>query len=78
MAKCLKHTTIHALWLVAIVLLASSVVLHARIISRQTKENSNTRSLTMTMMGPASNIIGTGVGNFLEGSALRIMHSSCA
>ncbi|KAG0522495.1 hypothetical protein BDA96_07G042000 [Sorghum bicolor] len=58
MAKCQKHVSIQALWLLSMVLLASSVV-YARTINGQTKEDINTRSVTM-MTRSASSIIGSG------------------
>ncbi|KAG0522505.1 hypothetical protein BDA96_07G043000 [Sorghum bicolor] len=70
MEKFLKHTITQALWLFAIFLLASSSVLHARVISGQTREDYDTRSTTMTTMTAASNIIGSG-GQLYGGKCIK-------
>ncbi|NP_001145639.1 uncharacterized protein LOC100279126 precursor [Zea mays] len=54
MARCLKSCSVHGLWLLSMILLASCVV-HAHIINGR---QSNTGSLTMTTTGEASMIIG--------------------
>ncbi|RLM61983.1 hypothetical protein C2845_PM14G02690 [Panicum miliaceum] len=57
MAKCTKHTAIiQGLWLLSLVILASSTVMRARVIG-QSEDASNTRSMMMTTVGPASSSI---------------------
>ncbi|KAG0522500.1 hypothetical protein BDA96_07G042500 [Sorghum bicolor] len=71
MEKCLKHTSIHGLLLLSMILLASSVVIHARIPSGQTKEDTNdARSVMMTTMRVASNKIAN------NGEASSVMPAS--
>ncbi|KAG0522497.1 hypothetical protein BDA96_07G042200 [Sorghum bicolor] len=62
MAKCQKHVSIQGLWLLSMVLLASSVV-GARIINGQTKEDINTKSVNINTTKSASYIGSGGVLN---------------
>nr|ACG26508.1 hypothetical protein [Zea mays] len=67
MEKFLKRTGIHGLWLLSMILFASSVI-HARIISGQIKEDTNARSLTMTtVMSAGDNTTGSVDGEASSG-----------
>ncbi|KAG0522496.1 hypothetical protein BDA96_07G042100 [Sorghum bicolor] len=70
MAKCERQVSIQGLWLLSIVLLASSVVCAGTIDGQTNKEDINARSVTMATSRSASYIVGSDGGR-MRGSCTK-------